>query len=931
MITKLHIFDVSDLVNNRMKGKVVPRAKYKVVCKTLDKNLVTLVLNNIIRELEATKANNGGTLPHGAISRMVSEKKATLTWLTKDMIKYHLKKLNKIEVELLVGGDVTAMNLRRGASSALTLASRGSNTASTLTVEMTFGSQEQDTMSFDMVTMQDQYTTAADLDTTLTCMDGGASTHNDGTTRTCMDGGASTHNGGGTTTLDTNASFLVGGRPKGSTMALSRDYQHRIKMAINDTAEQYSAVRQESKMNNLSRAPRGVLTKIIAASKEKYNLHHSTTIKIETIRTRVKKKETIAGGIVAQGTPSPMIAIEPYIVQIVSQLAKMRTPICISQGLLLANSIISETPTYDAVLEWKQKHNVHFRNNGKTALGPSYWRGFMKRNKHLIASKKAVKFDSKRADWCTYNNFETMYNEVYEEMVKGGIAWKLNSSVKLNKAGSIVEHTHEQFGLETKYDLLRPDKLLFVDEVGSNTSQTKDGNIGGEKFVCGKEQRPQQRSATKDAHFTVLGFTAANGLPVMCAIIFAAKELEESWILGFDATVEWEGAEDNIQGNTGRNKRYPMGPTCVFNGITVPTFCCCSENGSITAELLVEMLKVMDRLNVFDRADNVPPFLILDGHGSRFDLLFLQYVNAPETKWNVCIGVPYGTSYWQVGDSVQQNGCFKMALTRYKRELLTKKENRRAEFAIEKDEIVDLVARAWEDSFARVETNKTAIAERGWGPLNYNILLHDEIQLTSTSQSEHLNSSMEERTIAVSTITPAGLNLNRGIAGILLDKVIVYRNREDARNGINLDDLARQRKETALQAIAQNKRYTAGLHVAAGRFKLGTETLEDMTRRKRMAEERESEKSNKKLQDHNTLRDKIQAIRALNKEPHNWTVAQTKTMATWYKRIGDPPLPNTKLLLLTRYNETVGRGDPQAPAAGALPPPVVMAMNAVES
>jgi hypothetical protein len=30
----------------------------------------------------------------------------------------------------------------------------------------------------------------------------------------------------------------------------------------------------------------------------------------------------------------------------------------------------------------------------------------------------------------------------------------------------------------------RPDKLLFVDEVGSNTSTTKDGNVGGEKFYA---------------------------------------------------------------------------------------------------------------------------------------------------------------------------------------------------------------------------------------------------------------------------------------------------------------------------------------------------------------------------------------------------------------------------------------------------------------
>jgi len=33
------------------------------------------------------------------------------------------------------------------------------------------------------------------------------------------------------------------------------------------------------------------------------------------------------------------------------------------------------------------------------------------------------------------------------------------------------------------YYLLKYDKLLFVDEVGSNTSQATDGNIGGEKFM----------------------------------------------------------------------------------------------------------------------------------------------------------------------------------------------------------------------------------------------------------------------------------------------------------------------------------------------------------------------------------------------------------------------------------------------------------------
>ena len=66
-----------------------------------------------------------------------------------------------------------------------------------------------------------------------------------------------------------------------------------------------------------------------------------------------------------------------------------------------------------------------------------------------------------------------------------------------------------------------------MDEVGSNKSQAKeDGNVGGEKRLSATGQRTQICSATKDSHFTVLGFTAANGMPLMCAIIFAAKEME---------------------------------------------------------------------------------------------------------------------------------------------------------------------------------------------------------------------------------------------------------------------------------------------------------------------------------------------------------------------------------------------------------------------
>jgi hypothetical protein len=91
----------------------------------------------------------------------------------------------------------------------------------------------------------------------------------------------------------------------------------------------------------------------------------------------------------------------------------------------------------------------------------------------------------------------------------------------------------------------------------------------------------------------------------------------------------------------------------------------------------VEKLRAIDKIGVFDRSDGIHPFLILDRHGSRFELPFLRYVNDKEgigIEWIACVGVPYGTSYWQVGDSNEKNGCFKMALTSYKRELLRRRE-----------------------------------------------------------------------------------------------------------------------------------------------------------------------------------------------------------------------------------------------------------------
>ena len=56
----------------------------------------------------------------------------------------------------------------------------------------------------------------------------------------------------------------------------------------------------------------------------------------------------------------------------------------------------------------------------------------MKRNKEIATAKRCVSFENKQADWCTYNNFEEMYEQVYK-MVAGGFAVEFANKEWFNK------------------------------------------------------------------------------------------------------------------------------------------------------------------------------------------------------------------------------------------------------------------------------------------------------------------------------------------------------------------------------------------------------------------------------------------------------------------------------------------------------------------
>jgi hypothetical protein len=214
--------------------------------------------------------------------------------------------------------------------------------------------------------------------------------------------------------------------------------------------------------------------------------------------------------------------------------------------------------------------------------------------------------------------------------------------------------------------------------------------------------------------------------------------------------------------------------------------------------------------------------------------------------------------------------------------------------------------------------------------MNFNCLLHPEIEATrhqgelgsgnSNNRIGHQDSVRGEAIPSEPSwhhVPAAELNLSQGLAGSLIDSILETRIRDDARNGVNRKDNRRKRVETAVDVInARKKRYSACLHVSAQRYLLGPDVIDDQeARHLEQHSNNASERLEKKLQEFRALKSKVTAIRALEKRTsgEDMTVAQFKTMVTWYKRSGDLPIPATRALLLQQLNATVGRDDPTEP------------------
>jgi len=159
------------------------------------------------------------------------------------------------------------------------------------------------------------------------------------------------------------------------------------------------------------------------------------SIKTETVLARLKVgRKVICAG---KGNVSPLIAIEAHFLEMILQLASMRQSLTAAGSLNLINSMIQSNNLQDEFAAWKKKHNISGENDYSQQLGQKYWQNFKKRHPE-INIKKAIWFDSKWDDWCTYENFKEMYNGVYSAMVRSQVAIQVPNKVFVTLDGTIT-------------------------------------------------------------------------------------------------------------------------------------------------------------------------------------------------------------------------------------------------------------------------------------------------------------------------------------------------------------------------------------------------------------------------------------------------------------------------------------------------------------
>jgi hypothetical protein len=220
-----------------------------------------------------------------------------------------------------------------------------------------------------------------------------------------------------------------GGRPKGSSNANKEENNKNEQAAIDRATILYSKEKKEFAARGIELA-HGTMKRVIEQAKKEFNVP-TFFISPKTIRSRIMRGDLTP----TRGPDSPMKEVEPIIVEFIKRLKRMNTLIDCQQILLFANTLIKGTPVEQKVLDFV-KHSCGVDDAVVDhQLGLQYWKGFCKRHEKEIGKSTLLTTTKRKHS----QNFAVVYQSVYNEMVRDGVARELDAPVWVDD-GNIADN-----------------------------------------------------------------------------------------------------------------------------------------------------------------------------------------------------------------------------------------------------------------------------------------------------------------------------------------------------------------------------------------------------------------------------------------------------------------------------------------------------------
>jgi hypothetical protein len=170
-----------------------------------------------------------------------------------------------------------------------------------------------------------------------------------------------------------------------------------------------------------------------------------------------------------------------------------------------------------------------------------------------------------------------------------------------------------------------------------------------------------------------------------------------------------------------------------------------------------------------------------------------------------------------------------------------------------------------------------------------------------------------------SSLPSSELNISEGLAGNLVQCIIIQSSKEACERGLSIAEITAKRHETVKKNLENyERRCMAGLLASLGQFSLGLNALQHQRNAKQIEEDKKCQKALWAKDIYDVLLAKVQAIKVKNLPPKKWMVSELNKMIQWYKWLEDGAMPAKKEDKQARYHNIKGWGDPPMPTLVAM-------------